>query len=205
MNATVIDTLRFADSLKAAGFEVPQAEGLARALGDELAERMLTKGDLEDALRPINGNFDNIDARFDNIDARFESIDARFESIDARFDRIDARFEGIEAKFEGIDAKFEGIDARLESIDARFDSLDARFDAMDAKFDAKIDSVHRELSGKFNTLVGVMALGFTLLVGLGGYNAVSPRLAETTTQAPEKHQEATALPVTPASRLPAQV
>ena len=163
MNATVIDTLRFADSLKVAGFEVPQAEGLARALGDELAERMLTKGDLEDALRPINGKFD--------------SIDARFESIDARFERIDARFDGIAA----------------------------RLDAMDAKFDAKIDSVHRELSGKFNTLVGVMALGFTLLVGLGGYNAVSPRLAETTRQAPETHQEATALPVAPASGLLAQV
>ena len=76
---------------------------------------------------------------------------------------------------------------------------------MDAKFDAKIDSVHRELSGKFNTLVGVMALGFTLLIGLGGYNAVSPRLAETTRQAPETHQEATALPVASASRLFAQV
>lgn len=184
MNATVIDTLRFADSLKAAGFEVPQAEGLACALGAELADRILTKGDLEDALRPIHG-------KFDSIDARFESIDARFESIDAKFKRIDARFEGIEAKFEGIDARFDGMDARL--------------DAMDAKFDAKIDSVHRELSGKFNTLVGVMALGFTLLVGLGGYNAVSPRLAETTRQAPETHQEATALPATPAYRLLAEV
>ncbi len=163
MNATVIDTLRFADSLKTAGFEVPQAEGLARALGDELAEQMLTRADLDDALRPIYG---------------------KFGSIDARFERIDARFEGI--------------DARLESIDARLD-------AMDAKFDAKIDSVHRELSGKFNILVGVMALGFTLLVGLGGYNAVSPRLAETTRQAPETHQEATVLPATPASRLLAEV
>ncbi len=190
MNATVIDTLRFADSLKAAGFEVPQAEGLARALGAELAERMLTKGDLEDALRPINGKFDSIDARFEGIDARFEGIEARFEGIEARFEGVDARFEGIEARFDGIEGRFDGIDARL--------------DAMDAKFDAKIDSVHRELSGKFNTLVGVMALGFTLLVGLGGYNAVSPRLAETTRQAPETHQEATALPVTPASRLLAE-
>ena len=184
MNATVIDTLRFADSLKAAGFEVPQAEGLARALGAELAERMLTKGDLEDALRPING--------------KFESIDARFESIDAKFKRMDARFEGI-------DARFDGIDARLDAMDSKFDAMDSKFDAMDSKFDAKIDSVHRELAGKFNTLVGVMALGFTLLVGLGGYNAVSPRLAETTRQAPETHQEATALPVAPASRLLAEV
>ena len=187
MNATVIDTLRFADSLKAAGFEAPKAEGLARALGDELAERMLTKGDLDDALRPINGKFDSIDSRFESIDARFESIDARFESIDARFDRVDA-------KFDGVDARFDGVDARLDAMDARFDAMDT-----------KIDSVHRELSGKFNTLVGMMALGFTLLVGLGGYNAVSPRFDETVRQAPETRQEPTALHVTPASRLFAEV
>ncbi|MDE0450396.1 MAG: hypothetical protein OXI90_01340 [Gammaproteobacteria bacterium] len=197
MNATVIDTLRFADSLKAAGFGVPQAEGLARALGAELAERMLTKGDLEDALRPINGKFDSIDARFESIDAKFKRIDARFEGIDARLDGIDARLDAMDTKFDAMDAKFD-------AMDAKFDAMDAKFDAMDAKFDAKIDSVHRELSGKFNTLVGVMALGFTLLIGLGGYNAVSPRLAETTRQAPESHQEATALPAAPQSRLLAQ-
>ncbi len=201
MNATVIDTLRFADSLKAAGFEAPKAEGLARALGDELAERMLTKGDLDDALRPINGKFDSIDSRFESIDARFESIDARFESINARFDRVDAKFDGVDARFDGVDGRFDGVDGRFDGIDGRLDAMDARFDAMDTK----IDSVHRELSGKFNTLVGMMALGFTLLVGLGGYNAVSPRFDETVRQAPEPRQEPTALHVTPASRLFAEV
>ena len=143
MNATVIDTLRFADRLKAAGFEAPHAEGLARALGDELAERLVTKGDLDEALRPIY------------------------------------------AKFDAIDGKFVGIDARFEGIDARFDAMDARFDAMDGK----IDSVHRELSGKFNILVGVMALGFTLLTGLGGYNAVAPHFAQPIMAAPEVPEE----------------
>ena len=144
MNATVIDTLRFADRLKAAGFEAPHAEGMARALGDELAERMLTKSDLDEALRPIY-------------------------------------------------ARFVGIDGKFEAIDARFDAIDARFDAMDTK----IDSLYRELSGKFNILVGVVALGFTLLVGLGGYNAVSPRFAQPIMQAPQLQQEAIELPGTP--------
>ena len=150
MNATVIDTLRFADRLKAAGFEAPRAEGLARALGDELAERIVTKSDLDEALRPIY-------ARFDAIDARFEAIDVRFEAMEG--------------------------------------SSNARFDALDAK----IDAVHRELSGKFNILVGVMALGFTLLTGLGGYNAVSPRFAPSVIPAPEVQREAKELPE-PASR-----
>ena len=148
MNATVIDTLRFADRLKAAGFEAPRAEGLARALGDELAERIVTKSDLDEALRPIYARFDAIDAKFDAIDARFGSI--------------------------------------VASTDARFNALDA-----------KIDSVHRELSGKFNILIGVMALGFTLLAGIGGYNAVSPRFAQSVTQAPEVQQEANELPGVP--------
>ena len=50
--------------------------------------------------------------------------------------------------------------------------MDAKFGAMDAKFEA----FHREVSGKFNLLVGVLALGFTLLVGLGTFNAVSLRV-----------------------------
>ena len=175
MNATVIDTLRFADRLKAAGFEAPHAEGMARALGDELAERMLTKSDLDEALRPIY---------------------ARFDAIDARFVGIEGRFVGIEGKFVGIEGKFEAIDAKFVAIDARFDAIDARFDAMDTK----IDSLYRELSGKFNILVGVMALGFTLLVGLGGYNAVSPRFAQPIMQVTETPQEATELPAMPAPR-----
>ena len=188
MNTTVIDTLRFADSLKASGFEAPQAEGLARALGDQLAERMLTKGDLEDALRPINGKFDNIEARFEAIDSKFDAIDDRFDAIDTRFEAIDSKFEAIDSKFEAIDSKFEAIDSKFEAIDSRFDSIDKRLDAMDTK----IDSVYRELCGKFNILVGMMALGFTLLVGLGGYNAVSPRFAQTTEQA-QAHQDAAVL------------
>ena len=175
MNATVIDTLRFADRLKAAGFEAPHAEGMARALGDELAERMLTKSDLDEALRPIH---------------------ARFVGIDGKFEAIDARFVGIDGKFDAIDKKFDAIDARFVAMDARFDAMDARFDAMDTK----IDSLYRELSGKFNILVGVTALGFTLLVGLGGYNAVSPRFAQPIMQAPQMQQEAIELPGTPPSQ-----
>ena len=162
MSATVIDTLRFADRLKEAGFEGPQAEGMARALGDELAERMLTRRDLQEALRPIH-----------------------------------ARFDAMESKF----------DARLDVVDARLDGMDSKFDAMEDKFDAKFDalraeigSVHRELSGKFNVLVGVMALGFTLLAGLGSYNAVVPRFGPSTMEPSDTLQEETNLPVAPSSR-----
>ncbi|MCY3821204.1 MAG: hypothetical protein OXH52_17940 [Gammaproteobacteria bacterium] len=183
MNATVIDTLRFADRLKAAGFEAPHAEGLARALGSELAERIVTKSDLDEALRPIYARFDAIDARFDAMDARFDALAG---STDARFD----------AMAGNTDARF---DAMAGNTDARFDAVDARFDAMDKK----IDAVHRELSGKFNILLGVMALGFTLLTGLGGYNAISPHYAKPIMAVPEAQGQASELRGAPSSQLPA--
>ena len=161
MDATVIDTLRFADQLKAAGFEAPQAEGMARALGDQLADRMVTRNDLNETERAIS-------ARFDALEPRFDAIDAKFDAIDSKFDAIDSKFDAIDSKFDAIDAKF-----------------DAKFDALDAK----IESVHREFSGKFNVLTTVMALGFTLLVGLGTYNAVAPRIADRTGQVPATHQQ----------------
>ena len=147
MNATVIDTLRFANRLKEVGFDPSHAEGMACALGDELAERMLTRRDLDE----------------------FKIVfDAGFERIDARFEAIDGRFEGIDAKFDAIDARFEGIDSRIDSLDAKFE---AKFDALDLK----IESVQREVSGKFNVLACMMVFGFTLLGGLVTYTASSPR------------------------------
>ena len=149
MNPAVIDTLRFADRLKSSGIEAMHAEGIARALGDELADRMLTRHDLDQALGSVR------------------------DSIQA-----------IEARLDGLDPRFDAIDTKFEAIDTKFEAMDVKFGAMDAKFEA----LHREFSGKFNLLVGVLALGFTLLVGLGTFNAVSLRVvapaAETVTMPP---------------------
>ncbi|MCE2461119.1 MAG: hypothetical protein J4F38_10105 [Pseudomonadales bacterium] len=160
MNATVIDTLKFADRLKKAGFEPRQAEGLTRALGNELAERMVTKRDLDDAVQTLDTTLKTMDAKFE----------AKFAGLEPRFDAIDARFAGLEPRF---DARFAGLEPRFDAIDARFDGLAPRFDAIDAK----LASQHREFSGKFNVLLGTMALGFTLVIGLMGYSLFSPRFA----------------------------
>ena len=163
MNTTVIDTLRLSDRLKEAGFEPLRAEGLARALGDELSDRLVTKVDLDEAIRPLN-------ARLDAVELGIQALDRKFE----------ARFETVDGKFVTIDQRFEAIDQRFEAVDRRFDAVDRRFDAVDQRFestDAKIDSLQREFNGKFNMLLGTVILGFTLLAGLGGYNAVSQQVA----------------------------
>ena len=191
MNATVIDTLRFADRLKAAGFEALRAEGLARALGDELADRMLTRNDLDETRRAIDARFDAMDARFmemeGRFDAKFETVDAKFGAMDAKFGAMDAKFDAMNTKFDAMNTKFDAMNTQFDAMNTQFDAMNTQFDAMNTQFDAmdtKVKSVHRELSGKFNILVSVMALGFTLLVGLGTYNAVSPRWSDPRAETP---------------------
>ena len=198
MNTTVIDTLRLSDRLKEAGFEPLRAEGLARALGDELSDRLVTKVDLDEAIQPLNARltavelgiqaldtkfdarFKDVGGEFVTIDQGFRAMDQRFEAIDKRFDVIDQRFEAIDKRFDVIDQRFEAIDQRFDVIDQRFEAIDQRFEAIDQRFestDVKIDAMHREFTGKFNMLLGTVILGFTLLAGIGGYNAVSQQVA----------------------------
>ena len=106
MNLAVIDTLKLADRLKGAGFPPPQAEGLARALGDELGERMVTKRDLDDAVQAIHATMGALDAKFES---KIEAMDQKFES---RFEAMDQKFE---SKFLALEPRFDTLDAKLES------------------------------------------------------------------------------------------
>ena len=114
MTQPVIDTLRLADRLKESGFEDRQAEGLARALGNEITEHLVTKTDLDAAVEIIRGDYRALDEKFcgklESVDARFESVDARFESVDSRFDALDAKFE---AKFNALSTQIKFMFAML--------------------------------------------------------------------------------------------
>ncbi|MDE0038354.1 MAG: hypothetical protein OXU77_12495 [Gammaproteobacteria bacterium] len=179
MNPAVIDTLKFADRLKNAGFPPPQAEGLARALGEEMGERMVVKRDLDDAVQATKRDLDDavhaINATIETLDAKFEAMDQKFES---RFEAMDQKFE---TKFEAMDQKFE---ARFDAVDRKFEAMDQKFEAkflaLEPRFDAidvRLESQHRETSTRFNVLFGTMALGFTLVIGLIGYSLFTPRPA----------------------------
>ena len=73
MEPSVIDTLRYADRLKAAGVETRQAEGMSRALNDELASGVATKQDLNRAVDELKGEIAKVDAKFDALSQRFET------------------------------------------------------------------------------------------------------------------------------------
>ena len=94
----MIDTLRLSDRLKDSGFDHRQAEGMARALGDELVEHVVTKPDLELAIGQVRADIVKLDNKYVALDAKFE---ARFEALDARFEALDARLDafGMQIKF----------------------------------------------------------------------------------------------------------
>ena len=83
MEPSVIDTLRYADRLKAAGVETRQAEAMSRALNDELAGSVATKQDLDRAVDELRGEIGKVDAKVDALDAKF---DAKFGALSERFE-----------------------------------------------------------------------------------------------------------------------
>ena len=109
MAELVIDTLQYVERLEEAGVDREQASAMARALEEQLGERMPTRAE-------INERFNLVDARFDRMDARLDRMDTRLEAMDAKFE---AKFEGIRHQFEAVDGRFKAIDARFEAIDGR--------------------------------------------------------------------------------------
>ena len=105
MQATVIDTLRYAVRLKEAGVEPAHAEAMSRALNDELTEGLATKADLDSGVTGLKARFDVVDARFEAIDARFDAMDTKFDAMDTKFDAMDTKF-GALSKQVGIQGRY---------------------------------------------------------------------------------------------------
>ena len=94
---TVFDTLRFADRLKQSGFENRQAEGMARAIGDEmttLLEQVVTKPDLDAAIGGVRSDVAAVDVR---LSARLGALSAKFDALSAKFDALAAQVRFIMA------------------------------------------------------------------------------------------------------------
>ena len=70
MSQTLINTLRFADRLKEAGFAGAQAEALARVLGDELTEQLPSKADFQ----TLQADFKTLEAKVDGLEAKIDGL-----------------------------------------------------------------------------------------------------------------------------------
>lgn len=160
MNGTVIDTLRYADRLKAAGVEPGQAEAMSRALNAELTEGLVTKTDLDAATAALRADLGGAIRKLE------QKVDAGFAAINGEFPAIDGKFDAIDGKFDAVDAKFGAIDGRFDAVDAKFAAMDAKFGALDAKFEG--------LRSQFASQSRHVFLILALIASLGLYNAIAP-------------------------------
>ena len=157
MTATVIDTLRYADRLKQAGVAPGQAEGMSRALNDELTEGLVTRKDLDDAVAGLKGDLGDAVAGLkgdlgDAVAGLKSDLNDAVVELKGDIDGLGNRIDMLETKF----------DSKFDAVDAKFDGMGARFEAMDVKFDAL------RSQSKYVFLV------LALIAGLGLYNATAP-------------------------------
>ena len=105
-----IDTLRYAQRLEDNGMNHEAANAMARALNEELADRLLTRADVREEIRqelaPIHAKLDEFGQRFAAIDGKFGVMDAKFEAMDAKIGAMDAKFE---AKFDSLSKKLSFV------------------------------------------------------------------------------------------------
>ena len=202
MEVTVIDTLRYADRLKAAGIQANQAEAMSRALNEELTGGVATKDDIGHAVDTLDGKL--ADA-VEHLETKIEGDIGRLETkIESEIGRLETKFESdigrLETKIESdighavaemkgeldtmdakFDAKFSAMDAKF---DAKFNAMDGKFDAkinaMDGKFDAKFDAMDEKfdsLRDRVDSQGRYVFMVLALIAALGLYNAVSPHIA----------------------------
>lgn len=145
MNMSNFNSLKAAESLQDAGFEVQQAEAVVgtvtQALNEnlatkddlrELGERMATKDDLrelsekmatKDDLRELSSRLEVLENKVAVFDSRFEAIDHKFEAVNTRLDAIDHKFEAVNTRLDAIDLKFEVVNTQLKVLDSKIDNL----------------------------------------------------------------------------------
>ena len=76
MRQPVVDTLRLSDTLRKAGMEREQAEGVARAFGKELSEHVAVQSDLDTGFGGVRSEMalmrSNLEARIDGVRSDLE-------------------------------------------------------------------------------------------------------------------------------------
>ena len=169
MEVTVIDTLRYADRLKAAGVQPNQAEAMSRALHDELTAGVATKDDLGHAVDTLDGKLASAVERLETrIGSEIGRLETKIETDIGRLEtKIEADIGRLETKIEtDIGHAVTEMKGELNAMDAKFD---AKFGAIDEKLDALRDRV--DTQGRYVFMV------LALIAALGIYNAVSPHIA----------------------------
>ena len=175
MDASVIDTLRYASRLRAAGVEPQQAEAMSRALNDEIGGGVATKGDLEHAVGGLTGEIVRVERELTGeivrVERELKGDVARVESGIARMESELARMEGeVKEDIGQLDGRLVNVEGELKRLDGRINTLDTKVEGLAAKFDTQ---------GRYVFLV------LALIAAFGLYNVMFPPLGTRFSQTAE--------------------
>ena len=152
MQATVIDTLRYANRLKDAGVDGQQAEAMALAINDELVSGLATKDDLNNAVGEL----------------RVELRELRGElegGMAALRGELDSAVGGLRGELDSAVGGLRGeLDSAVGGLRGELGELRAELGALNSKF---------ETQGRHVFLV------LALIAALGLFNAAAPHLGRT--------------------------
>lgn len=153
MNMSNFNSLKAAESLQDAGFEVQQAEAVVGTVTQALNENLATQDDV----RELSSRLDVLENKVAAIDSRLDVMVLKF---DARFEAIDHKFEAVNTRLDAIDHKFEAVNTRLDAIDHKFAAVNTRLDMLNSK----IDNLAKDLAQKLTIRLGGMLLAAIVLL-----------------------------------------
>ena len=164
MQATVIDTLRYANRLKDAGVEAVQAEAMAFAINDELVSGLATKADIDRAASGLRTDLDQaVGALRDEL--RGEIGELRDQLRGEIGDLREELREELRGEIGELREELRGEIGELrEEVRNETGSLRSELGA---------------LSGKFETHARHVFLVLAIIAALGLFNAVAPHLGRT--------------------------
>ena len=162
MNMSNFDSLKAAESLQDAGFEVQQAEAVVGTVTQALNENLATKDDLRELSEKMATQDDlrELSNRLDVLENKVAAIDSRLDVIDARFEAIDHKLEAVNTRFDAIDHKFEAVNTRLDAIDLKFEAVNTQLKILNSK----IDNLAKDLAQKLTIRLGGMLLAAIVLL-----------------------------------------
>ena len=148
MPATLIDTLRYANTLKDAGVDASQAEAMARAINDELTLGLATKADLDHAAAQQKSDLDRA------VAIQKGDLERAVAEHKGDLERAVAQQKG---DLERAVAQQKGdLDRAVAELKGEIDRLDGKI----------------EVQGRYTFLV------LALIAALGLYNAAAPHLSQ---------------------------
>ena len=134
----MIDTLGMADKLESSGFARSQAEGLARTLGEELPDRLVSQPQFSMTVTDLRGEIGTLTAEIRQLRTRIKELETRIEALETRM---------------------EALETRMEALEARMDRLEARMDRLEAKLEGEFKAIHTRFWFLYSALGLLLALG----------------------------------------------